>query len=452
MASSGVLMLTTLKSLPLALPAATFCLLAVGCTGGGGGGDGGDGCATGGSGTVQLSVAGGIPSGTTPTVDIGDVPVVVTGAGPTDVTVDGGEVAFEAERFADAGTPVRNAYDPVFTPASACVESGETVPVEVAFPAIPTSGKLWASQSNAATELVAFDAGDVGAGGTVTASAAADIPVTSARGVAFDAAGNLWVAEASGTVKRFGRAAVATTGTVSPDVTLDGLGVGIPGPTAVAFDAAGNLWVSLAADDMVVRFTPAEIAASGSPSPAVEIGGAGSTLDGIAAIAFDASGNLWLSSDDRVHRYDASRLDATDTGTPDRSITAEATAGGAVLTSPAGLAFDADGNLWVSYFGPNVIARIDAADLAGTGAVAVVPDHQIELTVSAILDGLAFDEEGGLWTPAANGSLARLSAAQLTSTGSITPAILLDGADIGAVKHPVVFPAPAGLPLFHAMP
>lgn len=423
-------------------------LLVAGCSGGDDDDDSTS-CAPGGTGTVDLTVTG-LPAGADGTLSFNGTAVAATSG---TVTVPGGEQTVTGDPVAvDGGALVRSAYAPSLPASPLCVEDGESVPFTVAYTLLPGSNQLWLSQSNAATELAGIGAAALDGSGTVSLATALDIPITSANGIAFDRAGNLWVAESSGTVKRFPAGALGTSGSVDPDVTISGLGFGIPGPVALAFDAAGNLWVGLAADAKVVRLDAADLGADGTAAPTVEIGGTGSTLDGIGDVAFDAAGNLWISSNAQVHRYDAARLAATDAGVPDRSILAEETAGGIDLSAPEGLAFDATGNLWVAYFGPNTIAQLSAADLAGTGAATVVPAIQIDLAVSALLDGLAFDEAGGLWTPLQNGAAGRLSPAQLAASGTVTPATVLDSTGLAAVKATAFYPAAAALPLYHALP
>ena len=58
-----------------------------------------------------------------------------------------------------------------------------------------------------------------------------------------------------------------------------------------------------------------QLAASGSPAPGVQLTG----LDGPSGLAFDAAGNLWVAftGADRVARYNASRLGASSTASPD---------------------------------------------------------------------------------------------------------------------------------------
>ena len=126
------------------------------------------------------------------------------------------------------------------------------------------------------------------------------------------------------------------------------------------------------------------------------------------------------------------------------------------LIAPNGTAillFDNSGNLWVSFATSNVIARLTPADREGTGEKVVTPEVQVVLPVSALLGGIAWDEEGHLWSPFRAGQLARISPAQLSSGGDVTPAATVDNADLGSASSWLAaYPAPAGLPVYHSLP
>ena len=112
-----------------------------------------------------------------------------------------------------------------------------------------------------------------------------DIIISSAsfgdpRAIAFDGAGNLWLADATGKLLKFAAADLAMSGTPTPTViitatpvvTADGIALSLDFPEGVAFDPSGNLWVANLESDnagSLAEFTSAQLASSGSPSPAV---------------------------------------------------------------------------------------------------------------------------------------------------------------------------------------
>lgn len=410
-----------------------------------------DECPSDGSGTLDVVVTG-LPDGIAAAVSV-DAEAIT---GSQSLTLDAGAHAVAAAVVAGAAEPiVREAYRGDVDVASACVRNGESTTVTVSYSLVPSSHRLWTAHGNADGNFVAFDGETLATTATVAATAVVSGGMTNPRGVAFDREGNLWTVEGSGTLQMFQADKLGATASGVSAVTITGpaLTPGIPGPIDLAFDAAGNLWVAVLAGDRVVRFTPDQLLESGEPTPAVEISGA--AIAGPDALAFDADGNLWVAAGgpNDIARYDASRLGASTTDAPDLSLSAE-TPPPAVgeLTAPSGLAFDADGNLWVAYFAANVFARFTPADLALTGTQTLTPEVQVGLTVSALLEGIAFDESGALWTPADTGTLARVTPAQLSASGTVTPEAVIRSDDLGSAAMPAFFPAPSFSPLFAALP
>jgi sugar lactone lactonase YvrE len=428
----------------------------VGCGGGGGTPSDGAACSTtGGTGTLSVKITGAPATGGSVVVAqpgaAGSTPLPVITA-DMDLTQPAGSYTITAARVAGpaGGAMTRAAYEPAVDVATACVRGGLTTTVNVTYTVIASSDKLWAGNSGASA-MLGFGRDTIAATGAPAAGVAAD--TTGSDGFTFDAAGNLWVLGATTTdapLARYRASTLGTSGAKTPDVTIDSpsFGAGIPGAKVVAFDGAGNLWVSVVAANKVVRFTPAQIAVTGSPTAAVEISG----INGPQGIAFDAAGNMWVASggDATLVRVDAGRLGASGTG-GDLAITAQSS--GAVvgpLPPPMGIAFDGSGNLWAA-FDVN-IARLTAADLAGTGSKTVTPAIQIVQSVSAIVSGIAFDEQGGLWLAASAGNFARLGPEQLGASGTVTPAIVISSPDVAYAGWFAIYPAPAATPLAHRLP
>jgi len=70
---------------------------------------------------------------------------------------------------------------------------------------------------------------------------------------------------------------------------------GVNGPGDLAFDPSGNLWVSNGSSGTVVEYSRAELAKA-SPVPTVTI----SPGTGAGGIAFWPSGDLWVGSSNGV--------------------------------------------------------------------------------------------------------------------------------------------------------
>jgi hypothetical protein len=181
-------------------------------------------------------------------------------------------------------------------------------------------------------------------------------------GIAFDTAGNLWIANNGGvpgandamsavgtSIVEFAAAhlpMVSTTGMLTPqlmpDITLSDDGNGsVQGPWELAFDAAGNLWSSNAnAPFTLVEFAKANLGASGSPTPTITISPTTvmgtQTLSDTNGLCFDNLGDIAATS--AVDAGTASFYKAplkTGALTPSTFIAGTAT----TLTAPAGCNF-----------------------------------------------------------------------------------------------------------------
>jgi streptogramin lyase len=417
--------------------------LGVGC------GDG-ESCPNSGTGTLKLNITG-LPAGVAPSVEVkGNESRTLTSGDA--VSLRGGSYEVRASPVAEAAPLIRKAFGAA--PGSpVCVREGETVTVNVPYALIPTSHKLWGTSANSGKDLLGFDPGLLSASSTSPATLGVKLPVTQVRDITFDREGNLWFSEGSGSVKRLSASAVAAGGSPAAEVILTSsiFKAGIPGPDGLAFDKDGNLWVSVVAPDRIVRIDADQLGTSGAPTPAVEL--SGGALDGPGALAFDAAGNLWVTAQNRVLRFDQAKLQTGTTAGPDLVLEAKSQGSTtATLNGATGLAFDGGGNLWVSYFGPNVIAKLTPSELSGSGNETVTPGVQITLAVSALLNRLMLDEEGGLWTPYSSGRFGRLSPGQLGSSGTKEPDTILTSADLNATDALAIYPAPSTTPLHHRLP
>jgi streptogramin lyase len=116
-----------------------------------------------------------------------------------------------------------------------------------------------------------------------------------------------------------------------------------------------------------------------------------------------------------------------------------------LLSDPKAMAFDRQGNLWVGFFGPNVIAKIPVSHQKQSATI--TPEVQLTLTVGVLLNSLAFDEAGGLWTAMASGKFGRLSPGQLGNAGKVTPEIVVSSTELKYAGGLAFYPIPEGLPL-----
>ncbi len=161
-------------------------------------------------------------------------------------------------------------------------------------------------------------------------------------GVAFDAAGNLWIAsEDDSLLLAFAPGALSSSGHKAASTVITPTRGSLSGPIGLAFDAQHRLWVVNDRSATLVRFDTAQLAAGGAQAPAVVLSLPGSPV----AIAFDAAGSLWVSDNqfNVIYKYTADELATSGSPPPAFFLT-----GADSLLNPTGLAFDAAGNLWVA--------------------------------------------------------------------------------------------------------
>jgi sugar lactone lactonase YvrE len=413
------------------------------------------GCATGGTGTITVTSTG-LPDGVRGVITLTG-PSVQTVTSSQSLSVGSGAWSATAERVTVADPRVRTVYLPTVSPATFCLADRGTQSVTVTWSRVATSNALWAINGTNDTQFVGFRSSQLGATASQPASVAARGPF--GRDVAFDQDGNVWVAGPTTTdalLNRFPSSALASSGMATPDreFTVRGLSC-IPAATALAFDREGNLYVASACSNEVQRIDASQLASSGEVSASLTL-----SVNDPGGIAFDAAGNLWVASrqDDRVWRFDASQLTGSTASAPALKLGVRASSDpmNTALAKPAWLAFDTRGDLWINDFAANTFFRVRAASLGSTGTTTAAPQVRITLGVTALLEGFAFDGQGGLWSAGVQGTLVRLAPGQLdVSSGPgapTTPETIITSSDLGYASNLAFYPAPAGLPLFHALP
>jgi sugar lactone lactonase YvrE len=207
--------------------------------------------------------------------------------------------------------------------------------------------------------------------------------------VAVDSHGNLFIADtgnarvrkvdaSSGIITTLAGGGSVTAGSDGGAATLARL----VSPAGLALDGNGNVFFSDAGDNRVRRVSAAGIIGTVAGTGAADFGGDGGVaieaqLNSPAGIALDSFGNLYIADNGnyRVRRVDAllGKI-KTIAGNGQMSFSGDAgPATGAALGSPRGVAIDNGGNLWIADDAVNRIRVVNLASgtintIAGTGA------------------------------------------------------------------------------------
>ena len=186
----------------------------------------------------------------------------------------------------------------------------------------------------------------------------------------------------AGTLVSFDPGQLAAGGEQTPAVTISGLS----GPTAIAFDASGSLWVANSPKDAVFKYSPAQLDTTGSPQPEVLLSASEGSIASPFALAFDDSGKLWVANIGTASIVAFTPQMLAVTGSPAPEITI-ASSGAGSFVIPVGLAFDTEGSLWVAG-GDNTLYKFAQSKLGETGKP--VPSAELLLDGHSLLSGVAF--------------------------------------------------------------
>jgi len=292
------------------------------------------------------------------------------------------------------------------------------------------------------------------------------------EGVAVDSSGNFWVSDSlNNRIVMYPSPTAASQGIAStvvlgqPDLTSNTANNGgisaytLSDPFGLAFDSSGNLWVADAGNNRILMYPQANLATGGAAT--VELGQtaahgfttgnvndgtlSANSLNGPFGLAFDSSGNLWVSdnSNNRVLMYPQGSLTTNGAAatvelgqTAAHGFTTKNVNDGGLsansLRGPVGLAFNS-GNLWVADYSNNRVLMYPPANLATGGAATVVlgqPNFGTSTsgtTATTLLApfGLAFDSSGNLWvSDSANNRVLKYPPASLVTGGAGATVVL----------------------------
>ena len=368
-----------------------------------------------------------------------------------------GRYALTAKNARVPGTVVDSLFDVTAFSGSATVTAGSTGTAGATYAKRGGTGSMWVAGERA---LLGYSDAQLSVPGTsrpVAASAIRETPDGHSH-VAFDAAGNLWVINnRNNTLSKYTAAQLASNDSPSPAVVLTFTNPAHQFQQGIAFDDQGNLWTA-GVGPQLLKFAPGQLEQDGSPTPVATVSLALQDFNVRPwSLAFDAQGNLWMTN---------STNNAPGEETIVRLTPAQLAAGGttkplvirnsnSVLDALTGLAFDAQGNLWVASGGNNRIVKYSPDQLQASGA----PTPRVVIEGVEYPFHVAFDSSGNLWANSfERGTLNKFTPDQLARSGSPTPATTIRevlGADVGKAGCSIMFafsPTPTGLPLVAGKP
>ncbi len=227
-------------------------------------------------------------------------------------------------------------------------------------------------------------------------------------GSCIDAAGNIYVADTyNHLVRKITPAKVVTTfaGSGSPGyVDATGTSASFNNPGGLAIDATGNVYVGDQTNNVIRKITPAGVVSTFAGNGAAAFlngNGTSSSFNSPAGIAIDGSGNLYIADRTNNMIRKITPVGVVTTFAGDGSIgNTNGPGTSASFSNPTGVAVDANGNVFVTDQNNYLIRKITPAGvvttLAGTGG----QGSNNGLSTSASFNkpfGLAVDQVGNVY-------------------------------------------------------
>ena len=233
------------------------------------------------------------------------------------------------------------------------------------------------------------------------------------EGIAFDSQGNLYIADGfNHRVRRVSPDGVITTIAGNGQRAFSGDGgpareASLAGPKGLGFDAAGNLYIADAENDRIRRVDAnGNIATVAGGGEEVAESGmiAAAALTAPHAVAFDSAGNLYIADAyrDRILRVAQDGTYVVFAGRPDTGFSGDGgPATQATLNLPVGLAIDAEGAVHIADMYNYRVRRVfdgTITTIAGNGRAGFYGDDgPANLAQLNTPFGLAIDPSGNLY-------------------------------------------------------
>ena len=250
-----------------------------------------------------------------------------------------------------------------------------------------------------------------GDGGAATAANLAN-----PAGVALDASGNLYIADSQNNrIRKVSTSGIITTMAGNGTATFSGdsgtaTTASLNNPAGVAVDGSGNLYIADQSNHRIRKVSTSgvitTVAGNGTASFSGDSGTATTaSLNNPAGVAVDANGNLYIADqqNQRIREVSTAGIITTIAGNGTASYSGDgAAATAASLNNPAGIAVDASGNLYIADASNHRVRMISISNtittVAGNGAASYSGDGTTATTASLYSpSGVAVDVNGNLY-------------------------------------------------------
>ena len=222
----------------------------------------------------------------------------------------------------------------------------------------------------------------------------------------------------------------------APTATISGSNTGLSGPEGIALDSSRNIYVAdTSAESLFVYPALGSSTGALNEAPTATISGSNTRLDFPQGIALDSSRNIY-AVDDGTNSVTIYPALGTSTGlinqAPGAAISTTMTTG---LESPTGIALDSSGNIYVADVGiggstvfPPSVFVYPAGSNGNAAPTATISGSNTGLESPA---GIALDSSGNIYV--ADGDADSVFVYPAGSTGNVSPTATIGGSNTGLV-------------------